>query len=426
MSDSGWIAVNLVGGVIPESQAALEKTCSQAGNRFQLNLLARLSELPSTHVSVTSFRPAMMFPKSSLIIQLPRKKYKLGDYEQSQVWFVNVLILKQITMAMSIFLHLLVWAFVQRRHRRVMLVYNVFSPLSIPTLLAAWATGSTAVALIADTPHDCYSYMGIKGLLERLDFFQQTRVMKRFSGVICLTKQTWDDFAPGRPGLVVEGGINTDEVTEPLREVNCAIEEELLYAHVCMYTGDLSNLNGIPKLLKGFALVADPDVRLWLLGRGECESAVLDAAARDPRISFLGFLPNDETRALQRRVTVLINPRPSQQEITKYTFPSKLLEYMQSGTPVLTTRLPGIPAEYYQHVFSIETETTEGIAEALRRTLSIPTAELREKGESAREFVVRDKSWQAQAQHIARFLHSLTDGSYVARDVTSTMLNSAK
>ena len=412
--DSGLIAVNLVGGVIPESEAALEKTCSQAGNRFQLNLLARLSEIPGIHMSVTSFRPAMIFPRSSLIIQFPRKKYKLGDYEQSQVWFLNVLILKQITMAASIFLQLLVWAFVHRRHRRVMLVYNVFSALSIPTLLAAWATGSIAVALIADTPHGCYSYKGIKGLLERLDYFQQTRVMRCFSGVICLTKQTWDDFAPGRPGLVVEGGINTDEVTEPLREVNFALAEELLHNRVCMYTGDLSNLNGIPMLLKGFALVADPDVRLWLLGRGECESVVLDAAAHDPRISFLGFLPNDEVRALQRRVTVLINPRPSQQEFTKYTFPSKLLEYLQSGTPVLTTRLPGIPAEYYQHVFPIETETTEGIAEALRRTLSIPTAELREKGESAREFVVRDKSWQAQARRIARFLHSLTDGSYLS------------
>jgi glycosyltransferase involved in cell wall biosynthesis len=413
MPDSGSIAVNIVAGPIPESEAALEKTCSQAGNRFILNLLARLSELPGIHVSITSYRPVEMFPRSNLIIQLPRKKYRLGDYEQSQVWFVNVLILKQITMAISIFLQLLMWAFVHRRQRRVMLVYNVFSAFSIPTLLAAWATGSIAVALIADTPHDCYSYKGIKGLLERLDFFQQTRVMRRFSGVICLTKQTWDDFAPGRPGLVVEGGINTDEATEPLREVNIALAEELFHTRVCMYTGALNNLNGIPELLKGFALVADPDVRLWLLGRGECESVVLDAAARDPRISLLGFLPNDEARALQRRVTVLINPRPSQQEITKYTFPSKLLEYLQSGTPVLTTRLPGIPAEYYQHVFPIETETTEGIAEALRRTLSVPTAKLREKGVSAREFVVRDKSWQTQARRIARFLHSLSDGSYL-------------
>jgi hypothetical protein len=257
-----WIAVNLVGGVIPEREAALEKACSQAGNRFQLNLLARLSEIPSTHVSVTSFRPVAMFPKSSLIIQLPRKKYKLGDYEQSQVWFLNVYILKQITMAVSIYLQLLAWAFVHRRCRRVMLVYNVFSAFSIPTLFAAWVTNSIPVALIADTPHDYYSYKGIKGLLERLDYFQQTRVMKRFSGVICLTKQTWDDFAPGRPGLVVEGGINTEEVKEPLREVNRAIAEELLHTRACMYTGEVSNLNGIQMLLKGFALVPDPDVRL--------------------------------------------------------------------------------------------------------------------------------------------------------------------
>jgi glycosyltransferase involved in cell wall biosynthesis len=352
-----------------------------------------------------------MFPKSGLIFQLPRKKYKLGDYEQSQVWFLNVYILKQITMAVSIYLQLLAWAFVHRRCRRVMLVYNVFSAFSIPTLFAAWLTNSIPVALIADTPHDCYSYRGIKGLLERLDYFQQIRVIKRFSGVICLTKQTWDDFAPERPGLVVEGGISTDEVTEPLGEVNCAIAEQLLRTRVCMYTGELSNLNGIEMLLKGFALVPDPDVRLWLLGRGECESIVLDAAALDSRISFLGFLPNNEARALQRRATLLINPRPSHQEIAKYTFPSKLLEYLQSGTPVLTTRLPGIPSEYYQHVFAIETETIEGIAVALSSALSTPAAELRGKGEKAREFVVRDKSWQAQARRIASFLRSMTDNS---------------
>jgi glycosyltransferase involved in cell wall biosynthesis len=87
---------------------------------------------------------------------------------------------------------------------------------------------------------------------------------------------------------------------------------------------------------------------------------------------------------------------------------------MQSGTPVLTTRLPGIPAEYYQYVYSIETETIEGIAEALRRTLSIPAVKLTEKGKSAREFVVRDKSWQAQARRIAHFLRSMNDGSYLS------------
>ena len=46
------------------------------------------------------------------------------------------------------------------------------------------------------------------------------------------------------------------------------------------------------------------------------------------------------------------------------------MEYMASGTPVLTTRLPGMPAEYYPYVEFIDEETPEGIARALKRVLS--------------------------------------------------------
>lgn len=412
------LAVNFVGAVVPEREAAPEKACSVAGNRFQLSLLARLREVSGISVALTSYRPAVMFPKSKLIIQLPNKRYKLGIYEQSQVSFVNVLILKQVTMALSIFLELLVWGYSRRKHRRVMLAYNVFSPIAIPTLLAAWMTGSTSVALIADTPHDQYAYKGFKGLLERLDFSLQTRIMKRFSGLICLTRQTREDFAPERPGLVVEGGVDLSEITEPTRETSLAMPKEQYATRVCMYSGDLNTLNGIPTLLKGFSLLPDPDLRLWLLGRGECEPAVRDAATQDPRISFLGFLPNDEVRGLQRKATLLIIPRPSHQEITKYTFPSKLMEYMQSGTPVLTTRLPGIPSDYYRHVFSIETETTEGIAAALRESLSLPAADLNEKGKCAIDFVTKDKSWQTQARRIARFLHTITQDAHLSQETS--------
>jgi glycosyltransferase involved in cell wall biosynthesis len=295
-----------------------------------------------------------------------------------------------------------------------MLVYNVFSPFSVPTLLAAWVTGSTAVALIADTPHSKYGYKGVKGLFERLDFFQQTRVIRRFSGIISLTKQTLDDFASGRPGLVVEGGVNLRELTESPRQVSGALARELHGVRVCLYAGDLDNLNGISMLLEGFSLIADRSVRLWLLGRGECESAVMNAAKCDPRIAFLGFRANDEVRNLQRVVTVLINPRPSQQEITKYTFPSKLLEYMQSGTPVLTTRLPGIPEEYYQHTFTIEVETVEGLAKSLETVFSTSVSELRAKGESARQFVMKEKSWPSQGRLIVSFLRQLVKDSYAS------------
>ena len=59
--------------------------------------------------------------------------------------------------------------------------------------------------------------------------------------------------------------------------------------------------------------------------------------------------------------TLLINPRFSNEEYTKYSFPSKNMEYMASGTPILTTKLPGMPKEYYEYIYLFEEESIEGM-----------------------------------------------------------------
>ena len=57
----------------------------------------------------------------------------------------------------------------------------------------------------------------------------------------------------------------------------------------------------------------------------------------------MGCVTNDEIVRLQCEATLLVNPRPSDKEFCKYSFPSKTIEYMASGTPVLMTKLPGVP-----------------------------------------------------------------------------------
>ncbi len=75
---------------------------------------------------------------------------------------------------------------------------------------------------------------------------------------------------------------------------------------------------------------------------------------KDKRIMLKGLLKREEVLRLQKSCMVLLNPRPSHHEYTKYIFQSKSLEYMSSGTPVITSRLPGIPKKYYDYVYLIE------------------------------------------------------------------------
>ena len=71
---------------------------------------------------------------------------------------------------------------------------------------------------------------------------------------------------------------------------------------------------------------------------------------------------------------------------------------------MLTTKLPGMPVEYHPHVYFIETETVDGIVDALRQTLSHSDEALFEKGCEARNFVLNSRNNVIQASKILKML----------------------
>ena len=116
------------------------------------------------------------------------------------------------------------------------------------------------------------------------------------------------------------------------------------------------------------------------------------------------MLLNTEIVDKEMEATLLVNPRPTREEFVKYSFPSKTMEYMSTGTPVLTTKLPGMPEEYHPHVYFIESETVDGIADALHQTLSNSDETLFEKGCEARNFVMNSRNNVIQASKILKML----------------------
>ena len=77
---------------------------------------------------------------------------------------------------------------------------------------------------------------------------------------------------------------------------------------------------------------------------------------------------------------------------------------MASGTPLLTTKLPGMPQEYYPYVYTFEKESIDGYLEALQLVLSKTREELRLKGISAQKFIVEKKNNVCQCQRIINLI----------------------
>lgn len=393
------LGIAFVGSVMSEVRCQDNPVCNPAGNKFQRNFLYSLLRAGRCALDVITFVPAAMFPRGSRLVYGSEMVEIDPDMAKAEaIRFVNVPILKQLSQAISIFLALRKWHRSQRGRRRVVIVYNVFAPHALPVLAARALYGGKAIALVADLPHGIYQFAGIRGLFERLDMSAQTRSLAHFDGQIVLTEMIAADFAPGVPSLIVEGAADGEQAslattTEPPPDVR-----------TILFSGTLNEINGTVLMLQAFAELADPRYRLRIFGRGPLQEMVVAAAARDSRIQFEGFQPNELIMRHQSEATVLINPRPIGHPITRYSFPSKLFEYMLSGRPVITTRLAGITPDYHPHLYLLDEETPQGLARKIEEVCDRPAQELSAKGRGAREFVLENKTWQQQGQRVYSFV----------------------
>ena len=105
------------------------------------------------------------------------------------------------------------------------------------------------------------------------------------------------------------------------------------------------------------------------------------------------------------KATLLVNPRFTTEKLTRYSFPSKNMEYMASGTPLLTTNLPGMPNEYHNYVFLFREETVDGYADAIRRVLTYSDWELQDFGRKASQFVLQNKNNVQQGLRVLNFIN---------------------
>ena len=134
------------------------------------------------------------------------------------------------------------------------------------------------------------------------------------------------------------------------------------------------------------------------------EEKVRREASENPKIHYLGSIPPEDVKVLSRNASFLINARIPGDVYLRYSFPSKLLEYMAIGIPVISSRLPGIPEEYYSHLLVLDDVTAEGLAECLQRNMGVNYALARLTAERAAAFCRQSKQAQQQGKKLIRII----------------------
>ncbi len=233
------------------------------------------------------------------------------------------------------------------------------------------------------------------------------RYLKQVDTFVVLTRYFAERLPmEGKPYVIIEGIC---------RPVPGFVKEQPIKTtknKVLLYTGSLERQYGIIDLIKAFLLIPKKNYELWICGSGNARNYVMQAEEKDPRIKYFGQVTYSEALALQQQADVLINPRSGiSGEYTKYSFPSKTLEYLASGKPVLMKRLPGIPEEYYKYVYIIPDGPTYVMSVYIELILSLPKEYLEAEGMRGREFVLTSKNQVTQCGKVLKMLLDYRTGT---------------
>lgn len=300
---------------------------------------------------------------------------------------INIPILLQLSLFFGTFTHVRRACRLNKNNAVVCDILNV--SMVAAALLAAKLAGAKTVGIVTDLPG--FVKTRTSGLISAITNF----LLSQFSHYVLLTEQMNAVVnKKKRPYVVVEGQA---DIRMKERENDL---QHKTPGYLCMYAGSLNRANGIEILVAAFMEADISGAKLQIYGSGDYENQLKEMCKKNDNIKFDGAVSNEIVVEKQLKAALLVNPLPTNQEFTKYSFPSKTLECMVSGTPLLTTKLPGMPAEYYPYVYLLEDETVSGLKKALRDLLCKPVEELHEKGILAKAFILEQKNNIAQARKI--------------------------
>lgn len=390
--------VLFLGGVFDETmeKESLKKskgTVHYAANKLQWNLIDGLLVIDNLNLEILSAPFIGTFPKEYEDIQYKGQKsiYK-NIVESNYVSFNNIWGYRSISRKNNLIKGIKNFA-ADRAESKAIIVYSPHTPFLQAAVYAKKNDPSIHICLVVpDLPqfmnlNDKRSFIYDKLKKIDIDIFEKNS--KFVDSFVLLTEPMKNMLNVGeRPYVVVEGAVkiennNNEEANDDFQSTDNM---------TVVYTGTLNKKFGVASLVEAFHNTNIKNAHLIICGRGDSEEIIKSYAAKDERIIFLGQLPNTEAVKLQNRATVLVNPRQNNEEFTKYSFPSKNMEYLLTGRPVIAYKLDGIPDEYDKYFHYVEDDSVDSLTRKIEEVLLMDEESRNEFGKKGRTYVLKEKN----------------------------------
>lgn len=246
----------------------------------------------------------------------------------------------------------------ERRRNRVdlVLLYNCGLPEAIAACVLAKATGVPVVLEYEDDVHQGSD--GRRSWRQYAHTLGFRAVQRALRGVVAVSQELLAQVKQPN-GYVLPGVLSRDmrSIREPCDVEECGLR--------FLYAGSIQASKGVRELCDAWIIARLPGCELHIAGEGPLLAEAQAAVRGNPTIHFHGFLTRERLLELFSRAHVLVNPHRNSVAIGSI-FPFKMIEYLGTGRPVISTRMAALDGVIGSAILYTESDSPAHMAASLR------------------------------------------------------------
>ena len=376
-----------------------------ASNVFQWNIIDGIIENGQL-LDIIGSIPIGSYPSLStkILFKGAKKEYKNCRYQE--IGFLNIYPLKHIIRTVCMKKLLRAWIKKNSDEELFVLFYDLYNPfLDVIRWMKRWKNVKSCLIVpdLTGKYRNDMGYSKIKSMILRLLGGNAVAKAAYADSFVLITEQMSEILDINKAPYVVVDGLVRDR--EDSEIATFAPSEE----RIVLYAGNLSLQYNIEKMLEVIQNMKEyPELKLWFCGRGNAENLIIEAQQKDERIRYLGLLSKEELHEIEKKVCCFINPRTNNGEYTKYSFPSKNLEYLLASRPVIAYKLEGMSDDYDGVFLYVDDNSKEALGHMFKTICNMSCKEINALGEKGHDFVLKHNGSGKQAEKILNMFAEMT------------------
>lgn len=344
-----------IGPVIKPEDIRKHPAISPAGNKWQSSFIKALENIGFS-VVIFSYLPDPYFPKGRLI---PYYSGNALNNSMMQHSYVNLPFIREKSLA-----HNLKKSMHNLNDFDYVITYNGFIPHIKAAKLAISIFHTKWINIVADSDY-------VKGpdlnVFLSYGFYQKATIENK---------------------IHLDGGV----------EKYIGSEFTPLKKKILLFSGAINKWTGIEEFALDFSQLERDDFELHIFGKGE-SGHLKTLSSNFKNIILKGFVSEEELDRASKNSFAFINPRPLYIKGGEKNFPSKILEYLKYGKPIISSRTEGLAPYYDQLLFYYEPSQKASLNDVLNEINSINNDDFCQYQKKLRTFC-ENHSWNQQAHSL--------------------------